>query len=148
MDLFPRIDLITLPTIENTSVGDLQANPEKRVLIVYDEGLDFIQRVLAAAGYDQPGEQIHFLQAAKDDEDGLDLSGLIHRLEVNKICLFGQDLPKLGLHFSVSPYFPLKLAGRTYMTCPSAATIAADKERGDNKSSRALWGGIKQAFAR
>ena len=148
MDLFPRINIIDVPSSTDELGSELTPAEGKELLVIYDAELPFLERVLAAAGYDDPAKQLHTLQRQAGSREKLDLSGLVNRLGIKKVCLFGQDLPSLGLHFTVTPYFPITLAGVTYMICEPAAAIASAKEKGNNKPSRALWGGIKQAFLR
>ncbi|NJC26752.1 hypothetical protein [Neolewinella antarctica] len=125
-----------------------EPSPDKKLLVVYDAELPFLERVLAAAGYDDPPRQLHLVRAEKTDEFGIDLSVLAGRLEVDQIMLFGQDLSALGIHFSVVANLPVEIAGRTYLIGESLSHIAGEKEAGNNTPAAALWRGVKGAFLR
>ena len=117
------------------------------LLVVYHGELalrTFLQRILGAAGYKDPGTQLHLLEWPADV--ALDLSTLVRTLGVSKVILFGYDLPRLGLHLEVANYFPIEIAGTTYLIADSLEYISQTKEAGDNTAAGALWGGMKEAF--
>lgn len=119
------------------------------LLIVYygELGLrEFLGRILGAAGFDEPGTQLHLLEWPV--EASLDLTSLIRKLGVKRVILFGYHLPLLGNHFTVANYFPLTVAGITYLSADSLEYILESKERGDNRPAGALWSAVKQQFAR
>lgn len=118
------------------------------LLVVYHGELArraFLSRILAAAGYKNPGEELHLLEwsAAED----LDLSGLLRQLGVRKVMLFGYPAARLGLHFAVANYFPLTVAGVTYLFADSLEHIELTKAQGDNRAAGALWKSIQQSFS-
>ena len=106
----------------------------------------FLSRILAAAGYKEPGTQLHLLEWPVDQS--LDLIGLVRKLGVKKVILFGYRLPELGIHFEVANYFPLEVAGVTYLIADSLDFIEDAKLGGDNRAAGALWNGVKDRFAR
>ena len=145
MDLFPRVDLIRLP---NNATGPAEAarpEAEKCLVVIYDGSLPFLLKVLRAAGYQRPEEQTYLIQRTAADAP-LDLTGLLERLAMRRVMLFGQVLPELGIHFHLAYYFPATVGGRTYMCCEGVETIAAAKDRGNNQAAGALWRGIQRAF--
>ena len=120
---------------------------ELELLVVYHGELSrrtFLRRILAAAGYDAPGEQLHLLEWPVERD--LDLTGLIRALGVTKVMLFGYELAGLGLHFEVANYFPLEVGGVTYLIADSLEYIEDAKAGGDNRAAGALWNGMKDRF--
>ncbi|MBB4078737.1 hypothetical protein GGR28_001350 [Lewinella aquimaris] len=104
----------------------------------------FLGRILGAAGYDEPGKQLHLLEWPADRE--LDLARLIRQTGVKKVVLFGYDLQRLGIHVEVANYFPLTLAGTTYLIADSLEFIEQTKNDGDNRPAGALWTAFKTDF--
>ncbi|CAH0999494.1 hypothetical protein LEM8419_00794 [Neolewinella maritima] len=104
----------------------------------------FLGKILGAAGYTDPGTQLHLLEWPADQD--LDLSTLVRSLNVNKVMLFGYTLPRLGLHLEVANYFPLTVAGTTYLIADSLDFIEDAKAGGDNRAAGALWTAVKGAF--
>lgn len=148
MPLFPDLSLITVPDNDSFPMDQVPSDGSLKLLVLYEGNLPFLERVLGAAGYDEPQRQLHLIRSEPTDEELLDLTALIHKLEVDKIILFGQDLRKLGLHFIVQKYFPIQVSGRTYMICDSVTEIARAKEKGNSQLAGALWNGIKANFLR
>ena len=148
MPLFPDIDLIGQPEY-GEALRQLSPNAVAGVdlLVVYDGELDFLTRVLNAAGFDEPALQLHLLHWSPA-AGGLDLAGLTRHLAIKRVLLFGQDLQELGLHFHVADYFPVQVAGVTYLKTPPVSTIASAKANGDNGPAAALWRGVKANFMR
>ena len=146
MSLFPNIDLIGQPGYAE-ALRQLPPNAVAGVetLIVYDDDLAFLSRVLNAAGYDDPALQMHLLHWSPDQGD-VDLAGLVRHLKIKKAMLFGQSLKGFGLHFKVVDYFPVEVSGCTYLVCPSVETIATAKTKGDNGPAGALWRAVKAKF--
>ena len=145
MHVFPALNIILQPN--NTEVGEQLGSEsgDKNTLIIYDTDISFLERVLAAAGYTAPADELHLLRREPDSQ-ALDLTTLLRELNVDRVLLFGQELHKLGLHFTIAKYAPLKIGGYTFMVCDPVADIAAAKELGNNTPSRALWNGIKLAY--
>lgn len=148
MSTFPSFSLIGQPDY----AAALRKLPPEAVagvdtLIIYDADYDFLARVLGAAGYDDPKLQLHLLEWSPT-EGGIDLAGLLRRLAIRRVMLFGQDAAALGLHFQVADYFPVAVAGVTYLRAPSVTLIAEAKARGDNGPAGGLWRGVKAAFMR
>ena len=148
MELFPVVNLIQMPDNAAFPAEELRAEPEKKLLVIYDGDLPFVVRVLAAAGYDDPKAQLHLIRRQPEDAEQLDLATLAERLDIDKVILFGQQPSDLGLHFIVQPYYPIEVAGRTYMICQAIREIAAAKSAGNNQPAAALWAGMKQGFLR
>lgn len=148
MSLFPNIDLIGQPDYA-AALRQLPPNAVAGVdlLVIYDTDLDFLSRVLNAAGYDDPALQLHLLQWSSESE-AFDLAGLLRHLRVKRVILFGQNARKLGLHFNVADYFPVEVASYTYLLCPSLAGIAGAKAKGNNGPAGALWKAVKASFMR
>ncbi len=148
MSTFPDIDLIGQPNYDD-ALRQLSPNAVEGVdmLIVYDTDFEFLARVLGAAGFDEPKLQLQLLEW-KPTSGSLDLIGLVRHLNIKRVLLFGQDLKTLGLHFEVANYFPVQVAGVTYMKSPSAGEIATAKAKGDNGPAGALWRGVKGGFMR
>lgn len=146
MPTFPNLHLIGLPD-NAAALAALDASAGHELLVLYDGNLDFLARVLNAAGYDSPAEQLHLLEWTQE-KGGLDLSALIRQLGVSKVILFGQRLPDLGLHFLEYPYAPVEVAGCRYLVAQSVDVIAQAKANGNNKPAGALWGSIKDGFLR
>jgi hypothetical protein len=146
MSLFPNIDLIGQPEYAD-ALRQLSPNAVAGVemLVVYDDDLAFLSRVLNAAGYDDPALQLHLLAWSPDQGD-IDLAGLVRHLKIKKVVLFGQSLKGFGLHFNVADYFPVEVSGCTYLVCPSVETIATAKTNGDNGPAGALWRAVKAQF--
>jgi len=146
MRLYPDLRLINQP--DNTSaLAALDLDAGHNLLVLYDGELPFLERVLKAAGYDQPAKQLHLVEWT-DNKKGLDLAAILRQLGIQRVMLFGQDLVNLGLHFSVAPYFPVTVAGTTYLISESVAAIAAAKAAGNNAPAGALWRGIQTGFLR
>lgn len=146
MPIFPSFPLIGQP--DNAGVDlQLSERTDLDLLVVYDTELPFLERVLGAAGYDEPAHQIHLLRWTGQD-GGLDLARIVRRLQISKVILFGQDQAALGLHFVVAPYFPVTVGNVTYMICPSVKSIADAKTNGDNGPAGSLWRGVKAGFLR
>lgn len=144
--IFPDITLIGQPDNAATEL-QLSQRTDLDLLVIYDAELPFLERVLAAAGYDAPAHQLHLLRWTADD-GGLNLASIIRNLQVKQVMIFGQSLKALGLHFTVAPYFPVSVAGITYLIAPSAAAISAAKAKGDNGPAGNLWRAIKGSFLR
>lgn len=148
MPIFPDIDLIGQPGYAD-ALRQLSPSAVAGVdmLVIYDTDFEFLARVLGAAGYDDPKLQLQLLEWAPTSGP-LDLTGLIRRLQIKRVLLFGQNLKSFGLHFEVADYFPVQVAGVTYMKNPSAGEIAAAKANGDNGPAGALWRGVKASFTK
>jgi hypothetical protein len=146
MSLFPNIDLIGQPDYAD-ALRQLSPNAVAGVdtLVIYDADLAFLSRVLNAAGYDDPALQLHLLHWS-EEQGGIDLAGLVRHLKIKKVMLFGQSSKGCGLHFNVADYFPVEVAGCTYLVCPSVETIATAKANGDNGPAGALWRAVKASF--
>ncbi|WP_116125680.1 hypothetical protein [Lewinella sp. IMCC34183] len=117
------------------------------LLVVYHGELArraFLKRILGAAGYREPGRQLHLLEWPADRS--LDLSGLIRRLGVHRVILFGYTPDLLGLHLHVANYTPVTLAGVSYLFADSLSYIEETKAEGDNRPAAALWNSIREHF--
>ena len=147
MHIFPTLTVIQQPDNAELDTQNIVPEEHKDFLIIYDGGLPFVERVLNAAGYDDPSEDIYLIRRGSDSAS-VDLSTLLRQLGIKKVILFGQKLPELGLHFDVAHYVPLQIAGYTYMVCDSVTKIEAAKAAGDNGPSRDLWNGIKLAYTK
>lgn len=148
MPTFPDIDLIGQPNYAD-ALRQLSPNAVAGVdmLVVFDTEYDFLARVLGAAGYDDPKLQLQLLEWTPASGP-VDLAGLIRHLQIKRVLLFGQGMRSLGLHFEVADYFPVQVAGVTYMKSPSVGEIATAKANGDNGPAGALWRGVKGGFLR
>jgi hypothetical protein len=148
MPIFPDIDLIGQPNYDD-ALRQLSPNAVEGVdmLVIYDSDIEFLNKVLGAAGFDEPKLQLQLLEWTAASGP-LDLTGLIRHLNIKRVLLFGQDRKALGLHFEVADYFPVQVAGVTYMKNPSAAEIATAKANGNNGPAGALWRGVKGRFMR
>lgn len=144
MPTFPNLRLTGLPD-NATALSTLNTDADHDLLVLYDGNLDFLSKVLNAAGYDAPADQLHLLEWTADS-GGLDFSTLIRQLGVTKVILFGQRLSSLGLHFLEYPYAPVEVAGCRYLVAQSVDVIAQAKAGGNNKPAGALWGSIKDGF--
>jgi hypothetical protein len=144
--IFPDITLIEQPDNAATEL-QLSQRTDLDLLVVYDSELPFLERVLAAAGYNEPAHQLHLLRWTSED-GGLRLASIIRSLQVKQVMMFGQDLQQLGLHFTVAPYFPVSLAGVTYLIAPPVKDIAEAKASGNNGPAGNLWRAIKANFLR
>jgi|AntRauTorckE5430_2_1112549.scaffolds.fasta_scaffold01819_8 hypothetical protein len=146
MSPFPSFSLIGQP---DYAAALRQLTPKAvagvDTLIIYDADYDFLARVLGAAGYDDPKLQLHLLEWSPQ-RGGIDLAGLLRHLAIRRVMLFGQDAASFGLHFHVADYFPVAVAGVTYLKAPSAAVISQAKAKGDNGPAGGLWRGVKAAF--
>ena len=128
-----------------------QLSPDRNrdLLVLYHGELArraFLGRILGAAGYRQPGEDLHLLEWPVTDD--LDLAGLVRNLRARKVILFGYAAERLGLHFRVANYFPLTVAGVNYLFADSLEHIERTKEEGDNRAAGALWKAIQQAYCK
>lgn len=148
MPTFPDIDLIGQPGFAE-ALRQLSPNAVADVdtLVIYDTDYEFLARVLGAAGYDDPNLQLHLLEWTPASGP-LGLTGLTRHLQIRRVLLFGQEMVALGLHFEVAEYFPVEVAGVTYMKNPSVEIIATAKAAGDNGPAGALWRGVKGRFMR
>ena len=127
----------------------LSPDRDRELLVVYHGELArraFLGRILGAAGYRQPGEDLHLLEWPATDD--LDLAGLLRSLRSSKVILFGYPPERLGLHFRVANYFPLTVAGVTYLFADSLEHIERTKAQGDNRPAGALWKAIQQAYCK
>jgi hypothetical protein len=140
--------LIGQPT-HQPALSKLGPDRDLDLLVIYHGDLSlrkFLARILKAAGYDEPGNQLHLLEWPAGEP--LDLTGLLRELGANKVILFGYDLRPLGLHVEVANYFPITLAGVTYLTADSLEYISQTKDAGDNRAAGALWAAVKVDFMR
>ena len=131
------------------ALEQLSPDRDRELLVVYYGELArraFLGRILGAAGYRQPGEDLHLLEWPVTDD--LDLSGLLRNLRARKVILFGYPPEQLGLHFRVANYFPLTVAGVTYLFADSLEHIERTKDEGDNRAAGALWKAIQQAYCK
>lgn len=144
--IFPDITLIEQPDNAATEL-QLSQRTDLDLLVVYDAELPFLEKVLAAAGYDEPAHQLHLLRWT-DDDGGLNLASIVRQLKVKQVMVFGQNLKALGLHFTVALYFPVDIAGATYLIAPSVKSIAEAKASGNNGPAGNLWRAIKVSFLR
>ena len=120
--------LIGQPGID-AALEKLSPDRDRPLLVMYHGELArraFLGRILKAAGYDEPGTQLHLLEWPAAEP--LDLTGLARRIGVVKIILFGYEPKHLGLHFNVANYFPVTVAGCTYMLTDSLEFIESSKE--------------------
>lgn len=139
--------LIDQPTYDE-ALKLLSPARDRKLLVLYHGELarrEFLSRILAAAGYDEPGTQLHLLEWPADG--ALDLMGLIRGLEASRVVLFGYELPQLGMHFEVANYLPIRVAGVDFLVADSLAYIEDAKNGGDNRPAGALWNAIKDDFA-
>jgi hypothetical protein len=141
-----NFQLIGQPDL-NDLPAEMTASPDKDLLIVFRDNLPFLERILGAAGFQTPAEQLHLLAWAPEDGP-LDLTGLARHLRVEKIILFGQSLPSLGLHFQLTDYFPVEIAGRRFLKAPALDKISAAKDAGNNGPAGLLWKAIQNGFLR
>lgn len=155
MSIFPDLELIaqppTLPAAERPV-----AKPGAELLVLYAGNQDFLLRVLAAAGYDDPAGQVHLLERP-EGADSFALAPLLRELGVTKVILFGQDLPALGLHVDVRSYHHLNpqlgyvtftINGIRYLVEEPLANIAEAKAAGNNQPAGRLWAALKGFFLR
>ena len=145
MDLFPTLTITAQPDNAFLAEHELVPDPEKKLLVVYESDLPFLQRVLTAAGYKDPNADLHLLRREASDPD-LDLATLVRGLGVGQVILFGQELNSLGLHFVIARYAPVEIAGTRYMVCPGVGEVAGAKKRGDKRPSLDLWRGLQAGF--
>ena len=145
MDLYPTLQVTQLPDNAALAEHELSQDDNKDLLVIYESDLPFLEKVLAAAGYKDPKTDLHLLRHEKEDPT-VDLTTLLRQLNANKVILFGQDLPQLGLHFHIAHYAPLTIGAATYMVCPGVAEIATAKLAGNKTPSVNLWRGIQAAF--
>lgn len=145
MEIFPSMDLVAQPDNSLLAEQVVEPHPEKRLLVIYDSNLPFLERVLGAAGYKNPKDELHLIRH-ESGEEPFDLASLLGRLEVSEVILFGQELAGLGLHFQIARYAPVRIADRLFMVCESVEKISSAKEKGNNQPAAALWKGIKAAF--
>ncbi|MEM6771301.1 MAG: hypothetical protein AAF597_12030, partial [Bacteroidota bacterium] len=61
MSIFPDITLIDHPDNAATEL-QLSQRTDLKLLVIYEGELPFLERVLAAAGYDAPAHQLHLLR--------------------------------------------------------------------------------------
>ncbi|MEM9930470.1 MAG: hypothetical protein AAF840_11670 [Bacteroidota bacterium] len=143
---FPDIELIGQPGFAE-ALRHLapKAVAEVDMLVIYDTNFEFLARVLNAAGFEDPQVELHLLPWT-EEQGGVDLAALLRHLQVNRVILFGQDLSALGLHFQIADYFPVSIAGVTYLKVPSVDFIATAKAKGDNGPAGALWRAVKAGF--
>ncbi|MEO0733464.1 MAG: hypothetical protein AAFZ52_11555 [Bacteroidota bacterium] len=139
MELFPAISLID----QGEDQTPVLPGP-REVLVLYVSESDFVERVFKAASYTNPQEELALL--AWEPGKSLLLAQLVRRLGANKVVLFGQDLKALGLHFRVAPYFPVTVAGCTYLVAESDVEIAAAKAAGNNGPAGRLWRALQNGF--
>ncbi|MEM9261291.1 MAG: hypothetical protein AAGA62_16745 [Bacteroidota bacterium] len=142
MPVFPNLRLIAEGKNDLLQAAGIDFSAQHDLLVLYDEDLPFVQRVLKAAGYTE--EDFHAVHWEKGT--ALNLSLLLRQLNVSKIILFGQDLPTLGLHLQVATNFPVTLAGRTYLVAAPIASITSAKAKGDNGPAAALWRALQQGL--
>lgn len=150
-DHYLYFDLIAQPASPDVGYPDAPEAPE--ILVIHDspEHRPFLDRVLAAAGYDDPDSQVYALHRPPA-AGPFHLHDLIAKTGVRKIILFGQDLPDLGLHFDVRGYhrsFPnngyvaATISGVRYLIETSLVTIAEANAAGDKSHARRLWNGLR-----
>ncbi len=141
-------DLIGQPAFDR-ALDQLGPRRDLGLLVLYYGELErrvFLARILAAAGYAEPGKQLHLLEWPPVAP--LDLTGLARRLGTTHVLLFGYDLAALGLHFEVANYFPLTVGPTTYLVADSLDFIEQTKAAGDHRAAGALWTAVKQSFMR
>lgn len=141
-------NLIAQPEAD-AALRKLGPSRDLELLVIYHGELslrEFLGRILTAAGYREPGTQLHLLEWPADNP--LDLSTLIRTLGVKKVIIFGFDLPLLGNHLTVANYYPVTVAGVTYLNADSLEFISQAKEKGDNQPAGALWTAVKKSFLR
>lgn len=133
----------------DAALAKLGPAQDLELLVVYHGELErraYLGRILGAAGYDEPGSQLHLLEWPAGE--ALDLASLMRRLGVSKVILFGYELGDLGLHLQVANYFPILIGGTTYLVADSLEFIEQAKDGGDNRPAGALWNAIKSSFLR
>lgn len=140
-----NFDLIAAPRYAAARQQLPDPPAESALLVLYDEGYDFLAKVLTAAGYRDLPDGVH-LVVWSAAEEGLDLLALARELNAHRLLLFGQDPARLGLHLQLANFFPVTVAGRRLMLCPSLPQIAAAKAAGDNGPAAALWRGLQNGF--
>lgn len=139
------MDLIAQPDNSLLAEQVVEPHPEKRLVVIYDSNLPFLERVLGAAGYKNPTDELHLIRHERGDEP-FDLASLLGRLQVSEVICFGQELASLGLHFQIAEYATVRIADRLFMICGSVEKISSEKEKGNNQPAAALWKGIKAGF--
>ena len=116
-------------------------------LVLYAGGSEartFLDRILNAAGYERPEEQLNLLEWPLDAP--LDLTGLVRHLESDRIICFGHDTNVLGIHFFAQKYSPVTVTARTFLFAEPLTTILEAKQNGNNGPAGALWGALKSSF--
>ena len=116
-------------------------------LVLYTGGAEartFLDRILNAAGYERPDEQLNLLEWPLDAP--LDLIGLARHLESDRIICFGYDTAVLGIHISAQKYSPVTVTARTFLFAEPLTTIQEAKRNGNNGPAGALWGALKSSF--
>ncbi|MEM6877874.1 MAG: hypothetical protein AAF544_04900 [Bacteroidota bacterium] len=147
---FPIIDLPDIQeTLTHLSAQGLKldvADGPRSVLVLYapDGASDFLLDVLRACGYSEPEKQAWLIPWPTGQL--LDLSALRDHLTCNRIILFGQSLPELGLHLNLASYSPVQLGKQCYLKADSLATIRDEKAAGNTRKAAALWQALKTHF--
>lgn len=104
----------------------------------------YLHTILQAAGFNPVEEGVYLL--AVDSTVSFSLTDLARRLEARYILLFGLDSSQTGLRAQIPFYTPVSLAGNTYLSAHSLATIKAERERGIKQKAGELWNALKQLF--
>ena len=147
MKTFPHLRLTGQPGYAD-ALDRLGPARDLPLLVLYHGELErraFLLRILSAAGYPEPGTQLHLLEWSPTTP--LDLAGLLRACGARQVILFGYEPAPLGLHFSVSQYFPVEVAGVRYLLADSLEFIETTKAAGDNRAAGALWKGVQDGFA-
>ncbi len=148
MSTFPELRLTAQPDY-HAALERLGPARDLPLLVLYHGELirrAFLLKILNAAGYDDPGQQLHLLEWPLGEP--LDLAGLLRETCAVQVMLFGYELADLGLHFSVSQYFPVEISGTSYLIADSLEFIETTKEEGDTRAAGALWTAVKAQFLR
>ena len=143
MSSYPNFPLTGQPDYRD-ALDRLGPARDLALLVVYHGELArraFLLKILNAAGYDDPGRQLHLLEWPATEP--LDLAGLLGACGATKVLLFGYEPPDLGLHFTVSQYFPVTIGGTTYLLADSLEFIETTKVEGDTRAAGALWRSLR-----
>ncbi|MEM6396687.1 MAG: hypothetical protein AAF741_10095 [Bacteroidota bacterium] len=120
----------------------------KQLLVLYKEGSGegFLHDILKACGYAEPSEEAWLIPWPA--EQALDLTAMVRHLACDKVMLFGQQLPNLGLHLNLGHYSSVKISDVWYVKADDLDTIRDEKNAGKTQKAAALWQALKTHFKR
>jgi hypothetical protein len=123
---------------------------EEEVWIWYEAGKaeqsemeSFLTNVFGAAKIDL-AQHTRYTCLTKDES--ISFSQIKGADSARFVFLFGVDAKRIGLHFDLQPYHPVKFGEATYVLADPITEIFEERQAGKKEKSGRLWHALKSCF--